>query len=134
MVRSWNLRRRINRRDGTAMRIAAFNSHSVHPDRLDLAEQVRAWLQTVQPNDLSALATKFNVTSAFMRPIVESLVAQKRLSMGSNGRRNVYGRYKEPVDVLAAVRTWKPLQPTKQDRELWDRLKAERNAVQSKHV
>ena len=116
------------------MRIAAFNSHSVHPDHLDMAEKVHAWLQTVQPNDLSALATKFKVTSAFMRPIVESLVNQKRLSMGHNGRRSVYGRFKEPIDALVLVRTWKPLQDNKEQMERYAALKADRAAFPSKHI
>ena len=116
------------------MRIAAFNSFCQRPEDAAIGKAVLAWLQTVAPNDMAEIARKFGVTSAFMRPIVESLVNQKLLSMSKNKRRNVYGPFKEPVDALEAVRNWKPLKANKEQLERYAALKAEREAFPSKHL
>ena len=116
------------------MKPALYNTTTWNLDQRELAEVVYKWRGGVGLCQLGAIAFKFGMKPNSMRPIVELLMQQERIVAQRDGLNRVYGIGEAIPAPLERARTWKPFEPTKQHRELWARLKAERDLVQSKHI
>ena len=113
---------------------AVFNTVECLPEQLALRDEVYAWLIGKQPNELSAIALKFKVTPAYMRPIIDSLIAQRRVKQAKIGRKHRYMVAEASNKPLEQARTWKPLRDDPALSERYAQIKAERAAFPSKHI
>lgn len=114
--------------------IGVFNTVECLPEQLAMRDEVYAWLTGKEPNEMYHIALKFSVTPAYMRPIIESLIAQRRVRQAKSGRKHLYSIAGDIPAPLERARAWKPLRDDPALSERYAQIKADRAAFPSKHL